>query len=251
MDGVIFLGDLMAFRKYTQESIDNFTRLKEVSNWMIGVPGNGPLPRVREFFDSLGINLHCKGRIIDGIGFFGVGGVQETVKTISNIREFFQSSDTLSISPDDSALETLGAFGIKRENGVFIVEDWTDSDLAALDVYTSPFEHSEERIYEILATAFAQIEETSTKILLSHVPPHEAGIVTAFPIGVSTGSKGMTKFIEEHPLELSLSGHYHRHHEFKLGTCRCMIVPAVMNGFYASLSVNPSTMDLNTKICKF
>ena len=134
MDGVIFLGDLMTFRKFTQISIDNLTRIKEVSNWMIGLPGNGPVPRVREFLDTLGINLHCKGRVIDDIGFFGVGGVQETVQTIIEIRQFFQTSDTSGISPDERALETLSAFGIIRNNGKFVVEEWSDSDLTALDV---------------------------------------------------------------------------------------------------------------------
>ena len=70
MDGVIFLGDLMTFRKFTQSSIDNLTRIKETSNWMVGVPGNGPLPKVREFLDEIGINLHSKGRQIEDLGFF-------------------------------------------------------------------------------------------------------------------------------------------------------------------------------------
>ena len=251
MDGVIFLGDLMTFRKFTQISIDNLTRIKEVSNWMIGLPGNGPVPRVREFLDTLGINLHCKGRVIDDIGFFGVGGVQETVQTIIEIRQFFQTSDTSGISPDERALETLSAFGIIRNNGKFVVEEWSDSDLTALDVYTSPFEHSESRIYEILTTAYAEVEGAAKKIVLSHVPPHEDGIISVFPIGVSTGSKAISRFIEENSLDLSLSGHYHIYYQFQIGNTRCVCVPAVMNGFYGVLSVDSSKMELNTEICKF
>ena len=56
-DGVIFLGDLMPFRKVTQKSFTNFTKIKDSSNWLVAVPGNGPLPKVREYFDELGINL--------------------------------------------------------------------------------------------------------------------------------------------------------------------------------------------------
>jgi Icc-related predicted phosphoesterase len=251
MYGVIFLGDLMTFRKFTQTSIDNLTRLKEASSWMVGIPGNGPLPRVREFFDDIGINLHSKGRSIENIGFFGVGGIQETVTTISEIREFYRTEDTSSITPDDRAMDTLNSFGILYQNGKFVVEDWSENDLSALDVYISPFEHSEERIHEILSTAFAQIEDVPTKILLSHVPPHESGIVSAFPIGVSTGSKAITNFIAENPVALSLSGHYHKYHAFQIGPTNCIAVPAVMNGFYGVLSIDSSTMELSTEIHKF
>jgi Icc-related predicted phosphoesterase len=251
MEGVLFLGDLMTFRKFTQESIDNLTRIKEASNWMVGIPGNGPLPRVREFLDDLGINLHSKGRSIEDIGFFGVGGVQETVNTISEIREFYRTEDTSSIKPDDRAMDTLNSFGIFYENGKFRVEDWSESDLSVLDVYISPFEHSEERIYEILSTAYDQITDCPIQIVLSHVPPHESGVVSAFPIGVSTGSKGITKFIEENPLALSLSGHYHKHYEFKIGNTECVVMPAVMNGFYGVLSFDTSTKELITKIREF
>ena len=134
---------------------------------------------------------------------------------------------------------------------MFAVEDWSESDYSALEMYTSPFEHSEQRIYEILTTAFAQIEEVSVKIVLSHVPPHESGIVSAFPIGVSTGSRAITKFIKEKKPALSLSGHYHLYHEFSVGLTRCVVVPAVMNGFYGVLSVDKSTMELGTEIHKF
>ena len=251
MDGVIFLGDLMTFRKFTQESIDNLTRIKETSSWMVGIPGNGPLPRVREFLDDLGINLHSKGRSIEDIGFFGVGGVQETMSTISEIREFYRTEDTSSIKPDDRAMDTLNAFGIFYENGKFRVEDWSESDFSTLDVYTSPFEHSEERIHEILSIAYDQIKDSPIQIVLSHVPPHESGVVSAFPIGVSTGSKGITEFIQENPLALSLSGHYHKHYEFKIGKTKCVVMPAVMNGFYGVLSFNTSTKELSTKIFEF
>jgi len=251
MDGVLFLGDLMTFRKFNQESIDNLIQIKEASNWTIVIPGNGPLPRVREILDELGINLHGKGRIIEDIGFFGVGGVQDTVKTISEIRDFYKNEDTTSIIPDERTLETLNSFGIFYKNDQFVVEDWSASDFTALDIYSSPFEHSEERIHEILSIAFAQIEGALIQILLSHVPPHESGIVSAFPIGVSTGSRAITKFIEENHLTVSLSGHYHKYHEFRIGNTECVVVPAVMNGFHAVLSVDTSTLGTSIKICKF
>lgn len=250
-DGVLFLGDLMTFRKVTQVSIDNLTRIKEASNWMVGVPGNGPLPRVREFLDELGINLHCKGRSIDDIGFFGVGGIQETVRTIFDIREFFKTEDTSGISPDERAIETLNAFGIIHTQEGFKVEEWSDSDNSSLDVYVSPFEHSEERIFEILSIAHDQIKDVPIQILLSHVPPYEPGVISAFPIGVSTGSKGITKFLEENPITLSLSAHYHRHYEFKIEDTKCVVVPAVMNGFYSVLMIDSSTNVLSTEISKF
>ena len=250
-DGVLFLGDLMTFRKFTQGSIDNITRIKEASNWMVGIPGNGPLPKVREFLDDLGINIHSKGRSIDDIGFFGVGGIQNTKETVSDIREFYRTEDTSTITPDTRTMDTLKAFGISLMNGRFEVKEWSESDFSVLDVYTSPFEHSEERMYELASTAYSQIKDSLTQILLSHVPPYESGIIPAFPIGVSTGSKGIRKFLEETPLALSVSGHYHKHHEFKIGTTDCVVMPAVINDYYGVLSTEASTKKPSIEIRKF
>lgn len=251
LDGVLFLGDLMTFRKVTQESMDNLTRIKEASKWMVGIPGNGPVPSVRSFLDSLGINLHCKGRIIEDMGFFGVGGVQDTIKTISEIREFFKTQDTSSINPNEQTMSTWNAFGITYEDGTFTVEEWTESDLAKMDVYTSPFEHSEERIHEILTTAYEQVLDASLKIALSHVPPYEPGVVSAFPIGVSTGSRAISRFIMENDVDLSLSGHNHQFYTFHIENTECVIVPAVLNGYYGILSVDDNSLEIDTQICEF
>ncbi|MHA3964508.1 MAG: metallophosphoesterase family protein [Candidatus Thorarchaeota archaeon SMTZ1-45] len=251
MDGVIFLGDLMTFRKFTQVSIDNFTKLKERSNWMVSIPGNGPVAKVLEFLDDLGINLHGKGKRIEDIGFFGVGGVQETLTTISEIREFFRTEDTSTIEPDNLSLETLNAFGITHDDRRFIVEEWSESEFSALDVYKSPFELSEKLIFEVLSTALAQIKDAPLKILLSHVPPFEPGIISASSIGVSTGSKSIARFIHDNLVDLAISGHYHKHHEFQIENTKCVVVPAVINGFYGVLSSNTSMKELRTEIRKF
>ncbi|MFW9976376.1 MAG: metallophosphoesterase, partial [Candidatus Thorarchaeota archaeon] len=206
---------------------------------------------VREFFDDIGINLHGKGRIIEDTGFFWVGGVQDTRKTISEIRDFFNSEDTSNLKPDSGALGTLKAFGITYENGSFAVEEWSESQYSALDAYVSPFEHSEEKIYEILSIAFSQIQDAPKKIVLSHVPPYEPGIVSSLPIGLSTGSNAVTEFILDHNLNLSLSGHYHRHHEFQVGKTNCIVVPAVTNGFYGVLTSSTSSDELQTEMRKF
>jgi Icc-related predicted phosphoesterase len=251
MDGVIFLGDLMTYRKFTKESIDNLTLIKEASNWMVGLPGNGAVVQVRDVFDSLGINLHCKGLIIEDTGFFGVGGVPTTVQTISDIREFFKTQDTSGIRPNSKAMETWNAFGIFYENGRFVVEGWTESELANMSMYTGPFEHSEEQIDDILSTSYEQVEGASLKIMLSHVPPYESGIVSAFPIGVSTGSKALSKFIVKNDVSLSLSGHNHQYYTFNIEHTECIIVPAVLNGYYGLLSVDNGSGKLGTEIYEF
>ncbi|MFW9805445.1 MAG: metallophosphoesterase [Candidatus Thorarchaeota archaeon] len=251
MDGVIFLGDLMTFRKLTKDSKENLARIREASRWMVGLPGNGALPAVREFLNELGINLHCQGRIIDGVGFFGIGGVQETIGTILEIREFFRNEDTSGITPDEQALVTLNVFGIHRENDTFVVSDWSESDIAALEVYVSPFEHSEARISEMISSTYAHVEKASVQILLSHTPPYEPGVIAAFPLGVSTGSKAIAAFIEKNPIAFALSGHNHIHHEFLIGNTKCVIVPAVTDGFYGVLSVEPSTKNIRIKVNNF
>ncbi|MFW9813745.1 MAG: metallophosphoesterase [Candidatus Thorarchaeota archaeon] len=250
-DGVIFLGDLMAFRKITQESFTNFTKIKDASDWLIGVPGNGPLLKVREYFDELGINLHCKGRTIDDIGFFGVGGVQETITSIAELREFFKNEDTSEIKPDDRAMDALNTFGILHENGKFVVEEWSYRKLSEMEVYASPFEHSENRIYEILSTALKEIKGASIQVMVSHVPPFEPGVIKAFSIGVSTGSKAMSRFIKDTHPTLSISAHYHRHYEFMVSTTKCVVFPAVKNGFYGFLSINHDKNQIETSVHAF
>lgn len=43
---------------------------------VFALPGNHDPPEVHKIFDEYGVNLHGRGKIIDGVGFFGFGGAK-------------------------------------------------------------------------------------------------------------------------------------------------------------------------------
>jgi Icc-related predicted phosphoesterase len=60
-----------------------------------------------------------------------------------------------------------------------------------------------------------------------------------FPEGVSAGSKGITRFINEFNPSLALSGHYHISYTSDIDGIPYFICPAAKDGFYSILSVDP------------
>ncbi len=72
-DVVVISGDLM--RAYSTRSAERIlTRIERHARRIIAVPGNWDRDEVRLLLDERGYDVHGRGRSIDGIGFFGVGG---------------------------------------------------------------------------------------------------------------------------------------------------------------------------------
>jgi len=74
---VIIIGDLTAFggEPEAKTVLSGFSAYKDK---LLAVYGNCDRPGVNKVLDELGINLHGDGRIVDGIGFFGLGGSNAT-----------------------------------------------------------------------------------------------------------------------------------------------------------------------------
>ncbi|MFW9961843.1 MAG: metallophosphoesterase [Candidatus Thorarchaeota archaeon] len=234
--GVIFLGDLVQYGgDVSPESLDNFKQICDVSNRMMAVPGNGAEEEVVHLMDALGINVHGASRQIEEIGFFGVGGVTDPVGVVLNLREFFRTERPAAIELDSKSIETLNVFGVSIRNGFFEVEDWPPERINEMEKFRSPFEHTEDEVFEILLRGHETISSSRFRVLLSHVPPYETGLNPVLPEGVSTGSKAITKFILEFHPSLVLSGHYHIEHQFTIGSIPCAVVPAVKDGYYSIL----------------
>ena len=240
-DGVLFLGDLMPFGKAKKEAFNNFQKICDATNFCAGVPGNGALPEVVQYFHDLGISVHGKSVTMNGIDFFGVGGASDPVAMILQLRTFFKEERPRVIDLSERALETLDVFGIAIQDGMFVVQEWSEEEERSLERYRSPFEHSDEEIYKILTQGFPSDTRNNLSFLLSHVPPFEGGLNSDLPEGASTGSKGITKFVMEfHPSRV-LSGHYHSSHDFQIDSTPCNIVPAAKDGYYAILEVDSDT----------
>lgn len=253
-DGVIFLGDLTNYGSNSEDvSIDlnNFSKICEKAKFVVGVPGNGAIPEIVRHLDNLGISVHGKSHTLDDIGFFGVGGSPDPVALILGLRTFFKNEIREAIELHPRALETLAVFGVIVKDGVFWVEDWDKAKEKELERFRGPFEHTEEEIYNILVEGFKSLSECSISVLISHVPPYEPIMCPKYPEYISTGSKGITKFIKEFKPSAVLSGHYHISHESEIDEIPCFVLPAVTDGFYSILNIRQDTKECRVTVRSF
>jgi len=254
LDGVIFLGDLLVhgtLEKHNPIAFRNFSRIHDAARFTVGVPGNSATPDIIQFLNANNFNIHGKSRVLDNVGFFGVGGTPDSVTLILELRDFFQKEILPAIKLHDKALETLSAFGVTIKDDVFVVEDWTETQVRELNQYRGPFDHTEEEIFSILTQGLQSLPECSIRVLLSHIPPYEPVLNPRFPEGVSTGSKGITKFVKEFRPSIVLSGHYHIYHEFDIDEIPCVIFPAATDGFYSILQIDQSSKEFTVKVRTF
>ena len=76
-DWVVIAGDITR-TKTRAEAADVIARVEQYSTRILAVHGNWDRPEVKDYLEEKGYSLHGKGRILDGIGFFGVGGSSPT-----------------------------------------------------------------------------------------------------------------------------------------------------------------------------
>ena len=86
-DWVVISGDITRAKTRT-EAADVIACLEQYSTRILAVHGNWDRLEVKDFLEEKGYSLHGKGRIIDGIGFFGMGGSSPTpLKTATEYTE--------------------------------------------------------------------------------------------------------------------------------------------------------------------
>ena len=76
-DWVVIPGDLTR-GKTRAEAAGIIACIEQYSNRILAVHGNWDRPEVKDFLEEKGYGLHGTGRILDGIGFFGLGGSSPT-----------------------------------------------------------------------------------------------------------------------------------------------------------------------------
>jgi hypothetical protein len=74
---VVISGDITTL-KTRAEAADVIARIEQYSTRILAVHGNWDRKEVNDFLDEKGYSLHGKSRIIEGIGFFGMGGSSPT-----------------------------------------------------------------------------------------------------------------------------------------------------------------------------
>ena len=76
-DWVVIAGDITR-TKTRAEAADVIACLEQYSTRILAVHGNWDRLEVKDYLEEKGYSLHGKGRMLDGIGFFGVGGSSPT-----------------------------------------------------------------------------------------------------------------------------------------------------------------------------
>ena len=72
-DWVVIAGDITR-TKTRAEAADVIACLEQYSTCILAVQGNWDRLEVKDFLEEKGYSLHGKGRMLEGIGFFGLGG---------------------------------------------------------------------------------------------------------------------------------------------------------------------------------
>jgi Icc-related predicted phosphoesterase len=76
-DHIIITGDITNFgSSLDAEAVLN--RLYTINKNIMGVAGNLDQPEVADYLEDIGLSLHGKGKIIDGLGIVGLGGSNYT-----------------------------------------------------------------------------------------------------------------------------------------------------------------------------
>jgi Icc-related predicted phosphoesterase len=86
-DWVVIAGDLTSARTRA-EATDVIACVEQYSTRILAIHGNWDRLEVKDFLEEKGYSLHGKGRVLDGIGFFGLGGSSPTpIHTASEYTE--------------------------------------------------------------------------------------------------------------------------------------------------------------------
>jgi Icc-related predicted phosphoesterase len=86
-DWVVISGDLTR-SKTRDEAAEIIACIEQYSTRILAIHGNWDRLEVKEFLEEKGYSLHGKGRILEGIGFFGLGGSSPTpMKTATEYTE--------------------------------------------------------------------------------------------------------------------------------------------------------------------
>ena len=76
-DWIVIAGELTR-GKTRAEAAEIIACLERYSNRILAVHGNWDRPEVKDLLEEKGYSLHAMGRILDGVGFFGLGGSSPT-----------------------------------------------------------------------------------------------------------------------------------------------------------------------------
>lgn len=102
-DLLIIAGDITHFAGADEAKL-TINKFKQFHNNIIAVAGNVDRIEVEQYLQDEGVSIHGRGRVINGVGFFGLGG--------SNYTPFSTPNEI-----DDFSIQTLLEQGYKQVTG--------------------------------------------------------------------------------------------------------------------------------------
>ncbi len=109
--------------------------------------------------------------------------------------------------------------------------------------FNTPQEYSEESIYDMLTNAYTYVKDSEVKVLVSHPPPYTTK-VDATSRGVHAGSRSVRRFLEEHEVDVVVTGHIHEAKgEDTLGETM-LLNPGPLHMGYAVVKVEGEGIDI-------
>ena len=107
--------------------------------------------------------------------------------------------------------------------------------------FGTPFEVADTVARSVLETAWPSVATARCRVLVSHAPPYGTQLDRG-PARRHVGSSVVRSFLENHDVNLCLSGHIHEAggREDTVGTVKCVNIGAYKNGRYALVSIEPA-----------
>lgn len=135
---------------------------------------------------------------------------------------------------------SLNARGVLyNEIGLFGVSSAPFSKL------NTPYEISENQIYDRIISGYKYITEAKLKILVSHAPPHGTKL-DIIRSGDHVGSKSVREFIEDKQPDLVICGHIHESRGIdEIGKTKIVNCGSGAEGFYANIEVESDLLRIS------
>jgi Icc-related predicted phosphoesterase len=110
--------------------------------------------------------------------------------------------------------------------------------------FHTPLELREEEITRLLALGYSSIAQEKRKIMIAHAPPAHSRLDRTRS-GAHAGSMAVRMFIEEHAVDVCLSGHIHEASgEETIHETRCYNIGAVKDGRYAIIEIDEEKIEV-------
>ncbi len=141
------------------------------------------------------------------------GGYEEAVLIVERFKRVLSDRRMLAVPGNCDYPEVdkaLSKFKINLNESSVIIDNVGFFGVGGSNItpFNTPFEFSEDILYEKALRAYENVKDAEIKIFVSHTPPYKTK-VDKTSSGINVGSKMIRKFIEENDIDVVVCGHIH------------------------------------------